>query len=178
MTYAKNRVPEGFSIDGEWENDTIIIRHNRIGMRAMNVFLILFFAVWTFASIKVIGVYWDEKIHGGQVVFFWAAEILIAIFLAYLLFCNKIFQLSPNRLIVRTKVLWYENIKTIHKLSISAFAQIKDGGDSDDSFPSWGLEVEGDSKLVLLYRQGYEQSYWLGNVFAEWFNVEFYKYTE
>ena len=67
MTYAKNRVPEGFSIDGEWENDTIIIRHNRIGMRAMNVFLILFFAVWTFASIKVIGVYWDEKIHGGQV---------------------------------------------------------------------------------------------------------------
>ena len=60
---------------------------------------------------------------------------------------------------------------------------MRDGGQGDDSFPSWGLEVEADTntnpnidtdrKTTLLYRQPYEKSRWLGQVVARWAEVEF-----
>ena len=56
---------------------------------------------------------------------------------------------------------------------IKTFIQIKDGGEGDDSFPSWGLEVEEKKKNSLISQQPYESSHWLGRFLARWAGVEF-----
>jgi len=56
---------------------------------------------------------------------------------------------------------------------VKRLVQVKDGGKHDDSSPSWGLRLEGDKKITLVYRQPYEVSRWLGHVLAKWADVEF-----
>jgi hypothetical protein len=57
--------------------------------------------------------------------------------------------------------------------SIRRIVQVKDGGEDDDSFPSWGLKVEGEKEVTLIYRQPYDKSHWLGGVLAKWAQVDF-----
>ena len=51
--------------------------------------------------------------------------------------------------------------------------QIQDGGDLEDSFPSWGLTVHTSKRFQLIVRQPYASSLWLGRVLGEWSGVEF-----
>ena len=112
------------------------------------------------------------------VMVFWAAEIVVAVLLAYLLFCKKTFRLDRDDLVMETAVLGFKRRKSIPKSSIRRLVQVKDGGGGEDSFPSWGLKVEGDKKATLIFRQPYEKSHWLGQVLAQWAGVEFAELPE
>ena len=160
--------------------DKFIIHHIRGGMRRMNVFLIAWLVGWGFACVDLLRQY----LHGGKmddggptplwiVSAFWAGEVVVACFLTYLLFSRKTFRTDAAYLSVDTDVLGFRRRKTIPKKTIKRFVQVKDGGDGDDSFPSWGLKSEGDNKTTLLFRQPYEKSHWLGRVLAEWAQVDF-----
>ena len=46
--------------------------------------------------------------------------------------------------------------------------QVKDGGEGKDSFPSWGLNVQVEKPYILLSRQEYQKSHWLGTMLKKW----------
>lgn len=172
-------IPPGFTMVPLGGND-FVIHHMRGGMGCMNVFLIVWLAGWSFGCVFLLRQY----LHGGKmddgspiplwfVCIFWAVEVVVACLLTYLLFCKKSFRTDASFLSVDTVVLCFRRSRTIPKNRIRRFVQVKDGGEGDDSFPSWGLKVEADKKTTLLFRQPYEKSQWLGQVLAKWAGVDF-----
>jgi len=115
----------------------------------------------------------------GQVVMvFWGTDLVVAVLFTYLLFCRKSFRLDQENLVMKSDVLGFKRCKTIPKNSIQRLVQVKDGGEGKDSFPSWGLKVEGINKATLIFRQPYEKSHWLGQILSKWAGVEFVKVSK
>ena len=177
-------VPPSFSLE-PCGRDAFIIRHTRTGMGCMNVFLLAWLAVWTVGCVFLL----REYLGGGVmengdpiplwfVLVFWGAEIGVVGLLIYLFFCKKSFRIDQDNLIMETDVLGLKRRKSISKRSIRRLVQVKDGGEDEDSFPSWGLRVEGDKKTTLIFRQPHEESRWLGWVLAQWAGVEFAEVPE
>ena len=173
-------MPEGFTMEQEGKT-RFIIYYKRTGMIGMISFLIIFLAVWTKGCILLLqqdfGI--EAARHGNSmpswvVLIFLGAEVFLSFKVIYFLFCRKIFRLNYGKLIIETHVLTYNRTQIIQKNSLRRFVQIKDGGEDEDTFPSWGLQAETDErKITLIYRQPYEKSLWLGQILAKWANVKF-----
>jgi hypothetical protein len=110
------------------------------------------------------------------------------------------FQASHESLII-IKQLFVIHLKiNIPSTAIRYFSQIKDGGEGEDSFPSWGLEVIlnhgiyernisltswlpelSDRRIcktvMLLDRQSIDKSNWLGKVLADFYEVDYRNLT-
>ena len=171
--------PDGFTVRPAG-GDSLIIHHKRTGMRRMKRFIIFWFAIWTGVCLLLLRAYLTgaETPDGRTVPLwfalpFWVLEVVVACVLAYLLFCRKSFRLGAHDLTVATNILGLTRTEAMPKESIERLLQVRDGGEGEDSFPSWGLEVEGDRTITLLRRQPYEASHWLGKVLAEWADAEF-----
>ncbi|MCI5180123.1 MAG: hypothetical protein D3911_12540 [Candidatus Electrothrix sp. AW3_4] len=104
------------------------------------------------------------------VVFFLSSEIGVSCLLAYLLFCKQTFYLEENRLIMKSQVFGFTWRKIIPKISIDRFIKFKDSGPHGRS---WGLKIEGRKKNTLIFQQPYEKVQWLGDILAQWADVEF-----
>jgi len=178
-TEQEDQIPAGFDLENP-EPEVYIIRHKRGGMGCMNLFLIVWLSGWTVGCVFLLHSY----LNGGTmddgspmplwfVAAFWAGEIGVAGLLAYLLFARKSYRLDVEKMIVETKVLLYRKRRLIRRDAIRRLVQVKDGGEGDDSFPSWGLKVEADKKTTLIFRQPHEKSRWLGGILAHWAGVEF-----
>lgn len=149
-------------------------------MWRLNIFLIVFFAFWSGFSYYLAHKFFG---HGSAaralreswylVAPFWAAWVFILGALLYALFAHKSFHLDPNRLTVRTRLLGTGWSRTFLRGNITCLRQYKDGGEEEDSFPSWGLYIEGRPSAKLLSRQPYKISRWLGRTLAHWAGVEF-----
>lgn len=174
-------VPPGFVLIPSGP-DTFVIHYKRTGMGCLNLFVVAWLVGWTFFCVLLL----HQFLNGGTmengdsiplwfVLIFWGVEIGVACLLAFLLFSKRIFRVDPFALAIETNVLGYRRYKEIPRDSIERFVQVKDGGEDDDSFPSWGLKVEGDEKVTLISRQPYEKSHWLGQFLAQWADVEFVK---
>jgi hypothetical protein len=59
------------------------------------------------------------------------------------------------------------------RVEVTAVRQVKDGGDGEDSFPSWALAVVGRTEMRVLSKQPIEKSAWLGLIVARWAGVTF-----
>jgi len=171
--------PDGFSLI-HLGADELLIRHKRSGMGCMNAFLVCWLAGWTVVCVWLAHSY----LHGGKmedgspmplwfVLIFWGVELVVAGLLAYVLYGRKAFHIDWTALTMETDVLGLRWRKKVPKAQIERFVQVKDGGEDDDSFPSWGLKVEYGKKLTLLFRQPYEKSHWLGTLLAQWAGVAF-----
>lgn len=176
-------IPEGITLQQSGED--LVIRFERTGMGCLNGFLIFWLVCWTGGCIFLLlqylagGVMDDgEAVPLWIVVAFWSAEIIMATYLVYVLFCEKVFRVGEQNLVIETNVLGYKRSRSIPKNAIKRLIQEKDGGEGDDSFPSWGLKIEADKKVTLVFRQPYEKSHWVGRVLAAWANVEFAKAPE
>ena len=176
----KKTIPEGFALKQE-NKYRLIISYKRTGMGCMNFFLIIWLSIWTFICVILLLQFFGLEViaHGKPVplcvvLVHWGGELFVAFYLIYLLFCRKIFRLDDRKLIIETNILKYKQIKIIQKVSIRKFIQIKDGGEDEDSFPSWGVKAETDTeKITLIRRQPYKKSLWLGQILAKWANVPF-----
>lgn len=173
--------PNGFTIM-ECGTDACIIRHSRTGMGCLNIFLGAWLGGWTVGCLFLVLAYLNGgKMENGDpmpfwfVGVFWTAEAVVACILIYLLFCRKTFRIESDALTIETNVLRIRWHKTISSQTIRRFIQVKDGGEGDDSFPSWGLKVEAARTLTILRRLPYDHSLWLGQVLANWAGVEFLK---
>ena len=186
------------------EDGVHIIEHTRDEMGCMNSFISAWLTVWTFCCLFLI----VDYLNGGEmedgspmplsfVMFFVAAWCLVAWILLYAKYARKTFAIRNDVLEARTQVLALRWGMSIPRQSVIKVCQVKDGGENDDSFPSWGLNVEcsevEDNRLhrvmttslvpglrrgtatrtrSLLRRQPYEQSRWLGIVIAGWADTE------
>ncbi len=181
---AEKLIANGLVISSS-SGDNYIIHYRRTGMGCMNFFLLVWLIGWTVVCVFLLQAF----LAGGTmddgapipfwfVLIFWSAEIGVAAMLAYMLFGRKIFRLDRNSITIETNVLGFKRRKTIRKDSIECFVQVRDGGEGEDSFPSWGLKAECGKKVTLIFRQPYEKSHRLGQFLAQWADVEFHEASE
>ncbi|MEO0795136.1 MAG: hypothetical protein AAFX93_08245 [Verrucomicrobiota bacterium] len=162
-------------------NDTFAIEYRRSGMGCMNVFLMVWLAIWTAGCVLMIRTRIPEWRQEGTdvvpipvILLFWAFEFVVAGILLYLLFCRKSFLFDEQHMVLETRVLFYKKARIYPRNQIQQLVQFKDGGGGDDSFPSWGLKlVHEGKKHGLIHRQPHEKSQWLGSVIAAWAGVSF-----
>ena len=174
-------VPKGFEILTESDPDCLTILHRRTGMRTMNIFLVGWVTAWTVFCIVFTCEYISGIVSASSdrpplllVGIFWVADFFVGYWMIYCLFAIRLYLLGPHELVLVTKVLYFRNERIIPLSSIRYFSQVKDGGEDEDSFPSWGLVLEAYQKITLLYRQDYEKSHWLGELLANWAGVKFF----
>jgi hypothetical protein len=172
-------IPAGFQLT-TLGRDQWLIQHQRTGMGCLNAFLMAWLSGWTMACIAMVYLYFfetptnpEQTIPLGIVIIFCTADIVVWCFLIYSIFCKQTFQIDYYNLVITTEILALKWDKTIPKNSIRRVVQVQDGGRGRDSFPSWGLKIEGSKKASLIFRQPYEKSYWLGEFLANWAKVEF-----
>ena len=101
------------------------------------------------------------------------AILYFLIFSLFNLFGVRQFVAERDQLTFRRSLLFWSSSRSIEGNQSLRFEQFKDGGEGEDSFPSWGLRAIGRKKLVLLSRQPLEKSDWLGELLSEHFNSEF-----
>ncbi|MGV3615618.1 MAG: hypothetical protein ACO1SV_09820 [Fimbriimonas sp.] len=171
--------PPGISVlDRGLETATLF--HQRKGMGCMNVFFSVWLTGWGAGCVTIL----IQFLRGipnreGQTVtiwillLFWGSGLGVGLFFLYLLTARKTFRLEEGQLVVRVQFLKWEKVRTVSRDAIQGLVQIKDGGEGDDSFPSWGLELKGKPKLTLIYRQPHATSLWLGKVIGHWARIEF-----
>ena len=179
VPYKLSAPPNGFTIL-ESTPDACIIHHQRRGMGCINTFLGIWLTIWTIAGIYLVyGFLCGRRTNEGNlsalwgIAIFWASDVAVACLLAYLLFCQKIFRMEADTLKIETTVLRAHWQQTVPRQSIRRLVQVKDGGNDDDSFSSWGLQMEAPRGLKILSRLPYDHSHWLGKVLANWAGVEF-----
>ncbi len=172
-------VPAGFTVTRTGP-DSFEIAHRRRGMGCMNLFLLAWLAFWTVGCVMITVQYAKggtmesgEPMPAWFPAVFWLAELLVGSLLLYLLFSQITYRADPEALVVETRLLGLSRRRRFERATIRRFVQVKDGGEDEDSFPSWGLRVEADRPRTILYRQPYEASGWLGRILALWAEVEF-----
>jgi hypothetical protein len=176
---ALEPTPRGFTVI-PLGKDALIIHHKRTGMGCMNIFEIVWLTGWGVWCVFLL----QRYLNGGTlddgkpiapwiVLFCWVGELIVAYHFIYWLFCKRSFLIEAACLTMETDVLGFKQRANISKGSIKRIVQVKDGGEGDDSFPSWGLKIEGDRETTLIYRQSYEKSHWLGRALAKWAQVDF-----
>lgn len=101
---------------------------------------------------------------------FLLAEIGVGLLFLWLLRGRTELLLYEDCLILRRSLSSYQRETRVSRSTVTRVMQVKDGGEGDDSFPTWGLKVEharGET-VSLLWRQPIERSDWLGPVIADW----------
>ena len=180
------------------DQDECIIDHCRTGMGCLNLFLGVWLAGWTFGCVFLVHAYFTGgKMEGGDPIPLWFVMafvgpwFFVAFMLLYSKFARKRFRLTSDMLHIETRVLFLQWGVSIPRETISEIKQIKDGGEGDDSFPSWGLRIRSSAvvnglvhRLVLLSNFGrayrmrtilarlpYDHSEWLATVLSDWSGV-------
>jgi len=164
--------PQGFETLLMKDGFSAITHKRPIG--CMSAFLCVWLAFWTLGCVFLaLGKFGTPDKNPEVVIIgipFFIAEIIVACLLSYMLFSKKRFVFEGGELMVETKVFSLSWKKTYPRELIERVVQVKDGGEGEDSFPSWGLKVflrDGSSKTIL-YRLPYEHSLWLGRAISAW----------
>jgi len=172
--------PKGFKVD-QGHDEIFSIEYERTGMWAMNSLLvgslIVFFIACIFVTKAFIAEYQSSGFQPIALLLtaaVFAAEFIILAFTVYYLFAKKSFRFNEQSLVIETRIFTYMWTHKIQREKSTKIIQIKDGGGEDeDSFHSWGLNVLEDRTYGLITRQLDEKSYWLGRVISEWCGVQF-----
>lgn len=101
---------------------------------------------------------------------FLLAEVGVGLLFLWLLRGRTELLLHEDCLMLRRSLFSYQHETRVSRSAVTRVMQVKDGGEGDDSFPTWGLKMEharGET-IRLLWRQPIERSDWLGPLVAEW----------
>ena len=154
------------------------IAYRTTGMGCLAVFLFVWLSGWTVGCVLFTykALFGQAGIDYGGLLFmipFWCAEFLVLGYALWHFRSITMFTFYPDRLLIERTLLRYRRQRSIPKQEVDVVRQIKDGGEGEDSFPSWGLAIEGRTNIKLLSRQAIEKSAWLGPIVARWAEVEF-----
>ena len=83
------------------------------------------------------------------------------------------FRFTPKALSIRRSLFFLSRSKVIESSNLIRLQQIKDGGDGEDSFPSWGLLAYAPGKTKILSKEGIDKSDWLGPEIASYYAIPF-----
>jgi hypothetical protein len=166
--------PKGFTVLEQNRFETVI-RHRSAGMGCMTTFLLVWITGWTIGCVLAMQRYFVPVSNRDEIPLFvlvllLTSEVGVGAFIAFVLFSRRSFRFEGSLLTTEIELLGLRRLRTYQKDDIASVRQIKDGGEGDDSFPSWGLRLETreGKKTNLLFRQPYESSAWLGDVFEAW----------
>jgi hypothetical protein len=166
--------PRGFQISTS-ETGERSIRYRTSGMWHLMAFFGVFLAIWLQGFISII----RHIINNGvdyvalAVVPMALAGVGAASYASWFFCSVTSFAFGPSTLRVERSLLWYCRRQTFNKNEIEAIKQVKDGGEDEDSFPTWGLEIIANTSAVILSRQPIDKSNWLGPFIAQWADVRF-----
>jgi hypothetical protein len=85
------------------------------------------------------------------------------------------FEIEPHVLLVTKRLFGRQIIHRILRAEMVELEQVKDGGEGEDSFPSWGLKLHASKTFNLLTRERLEKSDWLGQFLADYYGLNFKK---
>ncbi len=148
-------------------------------MKAGACFFILWLSGWGAACILFTGrVLFDGDVrldNDGRCVMacLWLGEVTMLAYALWLFRSITTFTFHPDRLHIARSLSRFRREYTILKQDIRGVRQVKDGGEGEDTFPSWGLVVQGLRDVELLGRQDIEKSAWLGPIVAGWADVAY-----
>jgi hypothetical protein len=173
-------IPAGFTILDDSPGETQIA-YRSAGMGRQLWFLgigvvglaggLAFFAITQPAALRhvILGDWWAPFAFLAGI----SAIVYFAWFVIFHAFGETVFSVTSDRVAVSRRLFGLALTNSISRSDVSHLEQIKDGGDGEDSFPSWGLRLMGRRKCWLISRQPIEKSDWLGNRLAEMLSVEF-----
>lgn len=175
MLALVQEVPEGFHAHLDPAGRTLEIVYRRRGMGCLVLFLAVWLTGWTFGgafAIRQLLTDWQPFLLvwlTGWVV----GEALVAFALSWLLFGRTVITLDAHELRVEKLLFGHARRWSERREDVRAVRQVQDGGQGEDSFPSWGLKVKGRKTRSALSRQEFEKSLWLGRVLALWSGAPF-----
>jgi len=172
MIYDISLPPDGFRLEYS-EIGHPLIKYRTKGMTRVMIFFIIWLSFWTSACVFFTKQAFTapDGIKVGLLLFmvpFWAAEFFTIGYVIWYFGSVMGFELQPEKLIVSRNCLMYRKQRELLKNQISKIRQVKDGGEGEDSFDSWGIIVEADKKYKVLYRQQAEKSEWVGRILEKW----------
>jgi hypothetical protein len=172
MIYNISIPPDGFNLDYT-DKGHPLIRYRTKGMTGPMIFFIIWLSFWTFACVLFTNQALTAPggIKVGLLLFmipFWAAEFFVIGYVIWYFGSIISFEFQPDKLIVSRRCLMYRKQRELFKNQITNIRQVKDGGQGEDSFDSWGIIVEADKKYKILYRQQAEKSEWVGRTLEKW----------
>ena len=180
------------------EGDECVIEHKRTGMGCLNLFLGIWLGGWTVGCIFLVHSYLNGgKMEDGSPIPLWFVSafvipwFVVALLLSYAMLARKTFRFTNVAMHIETRLFFLRWSVTLPRDTISEIKQMKDGGEGDDSFPSWGLEIRSSSLVdspwqwfvllnnfgrnhrmrKILTRLPYDHSKWLGTKLSEWSGV-------
>jgi hypothetical protein len=109
-------------------------------------------------------------ILGGMFSYF----VFLLIFL-WKVFGIMIFEIEPHVMLVTKRLFGRQIIHRVLRAEMVELEQVKDGGEEEDSFPSWGLKLHASKTLNLLGRERLSKSDWLGQFLADYYGLNFKK---
>ncbi|WP_152004392.1 hypothetical protein [Desulfoluna spongiiphila] len=168
--------PKGFNIY-EDRFGNLKISFKTEGMVGTAIFFTIWLSIWTIGCFFMALDLWNTPIDEcwGLALFsipFFAAEVGTIIFLLWYFVGKTYYILGKYDLSVSKELFFWNKRTSFDKSDINIIRQIKDGGDSD-SFDSWGLALEGKKNVIILSKQKFEKSYWLGQLIADWADSTF-----
>jgi hypothetical protein len=180
MTQDNEKIPDGFRIlaasPDEWR-----VAYKSTGMGCMLWFLgicisglaggMAYFAIAQPADFRdmIFGSWWTPFAFAAGI----GAIVYFTCFMIFHVFGEAVISVTSDDVAVSRRLFGLAWTKTIPRSHVSYLMQIKDGGEGDDSFPSWGLRLVGRRNCSLISRQPIEKSDWLGGRLAEILGVEF-----
>lgn len=173
-------VPKGFSVAREGEQ-VLHITYRHTGMGCMILFLVVWLSGWTVACAAIVRELLGKPGQPQGYVFaipFLAGEVFVAVILLWFFFGRTHFLLSPEGLVVTKQLFVWSKTRVFLMDEIKGFSQVKDGGEGDDSFPSWGLVVNVGKSVKILSRQEPKKSLWLGELLEQWSGKQFRRSTD
>jgi len=177
MLYNISIPPDGFKIEYS-DKGHPVIKYRTKGMTGIMTFFIIWLSFWTSACVffTIHAFIAPGGIKVGLLLFlipFWAAEFIVIGYVIWYFGSIVSFEFHPEKLIVSRNCLAYKKQRELLKNQIIRIRQVKDGGEGEDSFDSWGIIVEADKKYKILYRQQAEKSEWVGRIIEKWSQKEY-----
>lgn len=172
--------PRGFEVVSATD-DCVEISQRNTGMACLNVFLVVWIAGWTAGAC---GATWEyltatrKEVTIYLSLFMWVTDLLVAAFAGYVMFATRRYRLSSDSVELEIRCLGLTWKRSLEWSQIGVVRQVKDGGEQEDSFPSWGLRLESRKAMTLIYRQPYASSLWLGQLIALWSGKPFNRVRE
>ena len=172
--------PKGFSllttIAGERS-----VTYKSTGMGGLLTFLtfLIIFITSGFVMVEVVepGAILDLVFSEWWTPFSFAAGVCAFVYYSWFVMINvfgtTIFLTSKRGISVKRCLFGLSYTRYFTREELSYLEQVKDGGEGDDSFPSWGLRLVGRRKYWLLTRQSIDKSDWLGSLIAQQLSIEY-----
>lgn len=180
MVPTSDPPPRGFRLEPS-DDDHFVIEYRTTGMGCAGVFFAVWLTVWTVGCVTFTGaaLFAPDGIKWSTLLLmlpFWGAEFLVLGYVVWFFWSVTRFTFALDQLEAERSIPGYRRYRVFSRSQITSVRQIKDGGEGEDSFPSWGLVVIGSVGVIVLSRQPKTSSDWLGPIIATWAGAPYIPY--